>query len=84
MSLSQGRGIVGFGALSDHGANAQRDSLQTLLVGIGCGGMLGLLSGFDAVYQGSLAEARQPFALMRSPFGAEMEAHAEEGAECMK
>ncbi|OYW74271.1 MAG: hypothetical protein B7Z37_18345 [Verrucomicrobia bacterium 12-59-8] len=61
--------IVGLGALSDHGANAQWGSLQTLLVRMGCEVVLGLLSRFDAVYQGSLASARQPFALMRSPFG---------------
>ncbi len=48
----------------------RRGFLQALLVGIGCGEVLGLLSGFDAGYQGSLAKARQPFALMRSPFGA--------------
>ncbi|WP_294399727.1 hypothetical protein [Prosthecobacter sp.] len=62
--------IVGLGALPYHGANARRSSLQTLLVRVGCGGALGLLSRFDALYQGSLAEARQPFTLIHSPFRA--------------
>ena len=47
-----------------------RGVLGTLLVGLGCGGVLSLLSGFVGRYQGSLAEARQPFAMVRSPFGA--------------
>lgn len=33
-------------------------------------GALGLLSGRGGMYQGSLAEARQPFAMIRSPVGA--------------
>ena len=47
-----------------------RSSWRALLVGTGCGGVLGLLPGSDDWYQGSLAEARQPFAMIRSPFGA--------------
>jgi hypothetical protein len=46
-----------------------RSLLQTLLVSTVCGGAVDLLSGFDGGYQGSLAEARQPFAMVCNPFG---------------
>ncbi len=59
----------GSGALGDHGASARRRLWQTLLVDVGCGGVLDLLPDGWYGYQGSLAEARHPFAMMRSPVG---------------
>jgi len=58
------------GALSGHGANAERGWLQTLLVAVVCCGAMGLLPGCGRLPREALAKARHPWAILRSPFRA--------------
>jgi len=59
-------GVI-IGEVCDCGANVRRGWWQTLLVDLGCGGVLGLLSGWDGHTQGRLAKARLTLGYVPQP-----------------
>jgi|GEM_PF-3454371 len=68
MNGTQFRVLIGdLGTMSDHGANARRGSLQTLLMRMGCEGVLGLLPDLIVKTQGRLAQARLTLGYVTQP-----------------